>query len=169
MNIFNSQILEAAKNAGISITVTVGVLSIFILIATLRGQIKTSRFITIVSFGGLVVVCLMFVYWLSVQEVYQWVDTKALADWAGNDEGWTDGRAPSAGYCDRSREGTLAVCWSNRPDGHPEESPMGPRPVFKGTPGAAAWCTYKLRETVMLNKPEGLNPGRVFVCARVSI
>jgi hypothetical protein len=103
------------------------------------------------------------IFWVSTREVYQWIDTKAKADWGGNDEGWTDGGTPAAEYCNRSREGNIATCWSNRPEGYP------PKPMFKGTIGNGAWCTYKVPELTLLGRADGTATGRVFVCGRVSL
>jgi hypothetical protein len=162
---FNPSILGAAKDAGIAVSVLIGVLAIFGVIAAIKGRIEGWRFFTIAGFGALTVLCLMFVFWISTREIYHWIDTKALADWGGNDEGWTDGREPAAMYCDRSREGTLAVCWSNRPEGYPSSPP----PMFHGTQGNGAWCTFKLKEKLVFGAADGASRGRVYVCGRVSL
>jgi hypothetical protein len=163
--IFNPSTLGAVKNVGIPISVLVGVLAIFGAIATLRGKIDRGVFFTIVAFAATTVACLMFIFWVSSREVYQWIDTKAVADWAGNDEGWTDDREPSSKYCDRSREGNIATCWSNRPEGYPTSPP----PMFKGTNGTGAWCTYKLKEKILFSRADGTALGRVYICGRVSL
>jgi hypothetical protein len=166
MEIFNPSTLGAVKNVGIPISVLVGVLAVFGAIVALRGgQIERGVFFTIVGLGVVTVACLMFIFWASTKEVYQWIDTKALADWAGNDEGWTDGREPLSKYCDRSREGGIATCWSNRPDGYP----TSPAPTFKGTDGSGAWCTYKLKEKILFSRADGAAIGRVYICGRVSL
>lgn len=163
--IFNPTTLAAAKDAGIPIAVIVGILGIFAAIAADRSYVGERRYAVISSFGALSVICLIFIFWVATREVYQWVDTKALADWGGSDEGWTNGRSPLSEHCSRDREGVIAVCWSNRPGGYP----MNPPPIFRGTPGTGAWCTYKLRENLIFGRADGESKGRVFVCVRVSI
>jgi hypothetical protein len=163
--IFNPSTLGAVKNVGIPVAVLVGILAIFGALVALRGKIGGGDFYTIVGFAVTTVACLMFIFWVSTKEVYQWIDTKALADWAGNDEGWTDNREPLPKYCDRSREGSIATCWSNRPDGYPSNPP----PMFKGTNGNGAWCTYKLKEKILLSRADGNALGRVYICGRVSL
>lgn len=165
MDIFNPSTLNAVKNVGIPISVLVGVLAIFGAVVALRGNIERRVFLVTVSFGAITVGCLMFIFWVSTKEAYQWVNTKAVADWAGNDEGWTDGGEPSPQYCDRSREGGIATCWRDRPSGYPTNPP----PMFKGTDGTGAWCTYKIQEKVFLGRADGSALGRVYICARVSL
>lgn len=162
---FNPTVLAAAKDAGIPIAALVGILSIFAVIATINKQVNFRVFITIIGFAVVCTVCLMFILWLSTREIYQWVDTKTLADWAGNDEGWTDGSIPASVYCDRGREGNIATCWRNRPDGYPTNPP----PRFKGNSKDGAWCTYKLKEGTTLAQATGKATGIVFICARVSL
>jgi energy-coupling factor transporter transmembrane protein EcfT len=163
--IFNPSTLGAVKNVGIPVAVLVGVLAVFSAIAFLRGKIERSVLLSIVGFAAITVACLMFIFWVSTKEVYRWIDTKAVADWAGNDEGWTDGREPLPEYCDRSREGNIATCWSNRPEGYP----INPPPMFKGTVGNGAWCTYKLKERILFSRADGNALGRVYICGRVSL
>jgi hypothetical protein len=163
--IFSPTILSAAKEAGIAVSVLVGVLAIFGVTAAIKGKVEGWRFFTITAFGALSIFCLMFVLWLSTREIYQWIDTKALADWGGNDEGWTDEREPLSKYCNRGREGILAVCWSNRPEGYPSSPP----PIFQGSQRTGAWCTYKLKEKLVFGRADGSNQGRVYVCGRVSL
>ena len=139
---FNSITLTAAKDAGIPVAVLVGILAIFAAIVADRSYTGERRYLVISSFGALSVACLMFILWVSTREIYQWVDTKALADWGGNDEGWTDGRKPSSAYCNREREGTISVCWSNRPDGYPSSPP----PIFRELP-------TEPRSRLLLNQP----------------
>jgi hypothetical protein len=165
MSMFNADVLAAAKNVGIPISVLVGVLAIFGSIVILKDLKDRKIFFGIIACGAIAIASLMFIFWLSTKEIYQWVDTKALADWAGNDEGWTDSREPSQKYCDRSREGNIATCWSNRPDGYP----VSPKPTFTGTVGTGAWCTYKLKEKIAVGRADGDKLGRVYICARVSL
>ena len=163
MNLFSPETLSAAKNAGLPITIAIGILSIFAALTVLNNKVNFRTFLFTTGFAAISVVCLMFVFWLSTREVYEWIDTRALADWAGNDEGWTDGDIPKAEYCDRNRQGVIATCWRNRREGYP------PAPRFKGTDGTPAWCTYKLSEKIQLGQAGGQATGRVFVCGRVSL
>jgi len=162
MNIFNESMLAAAKDAGIPIAVVVGVLAIFAALVALRANREIYR--TVAVAGLVAVACLMFIFYVSTREIYQWIDTKSYADWAGNDEGWTDGELPSAEYCNRTREGAIVTCWRNRPTGYPTT----PAPRFAGK-GNAAWCTYKLQEQTTFGKADGNARGRVYICGRVSL
>jgi hypothetical protein len=163
MNGFSPTVLAAAKNAGIPISTLVAVLAIFGGIIGLKVVEDSKKFFAIVSCGVVAIATVMFIFWISTAESYQWVDTKALADWAGNDEGWTDSGEPLPMYCDRSREGNIATCWRNRPEGYP------PATMFHGTVGTGAWCTYKLKEKIAVGRADGDKLGRVYICARVSI
>jgi hypothetical protein len=163
MDIFNPATLGSAKDVGIPISVLVGILAVFGGIFGLRDVKDRKIFFGIIGCGVAVIASLLFIFWISTKEVYQWVDTKALADWAGNDEGWTDSREPSQMYCNRSREGNVATCWSNRPEGYPSNV------MFHGTTGIGAWCTYKLKEKIAVGRADGQQLGRVYICARVSI
>ena len=161
MQLFDSTTLLAAKDAGIPISVLVAILSIFLAIATISKQAP----LRVLLFGGITTICLMYIFWASTRELYQWVDTKALGDWVGNDEGWTDGGQPLPLYCDRNREGNVATCWRNRPEGYPANPP----PMFTGSIRNGAWCAYKLREDTNLVGASGRATGRIFICARVSL
>jgi len=162
--LFDSSTLDAAKDAGVPISVLVGILSVFgILAAMSAGKVKLSIYITTAACATLSILSLCFIFWFSTKEIYRWVDTKGLADWAANDEGWTDGRRPSSNYCDGDREGELAICWSNRREGWPANV------NFSGTPGAGAWCTYKMKEKILIGQANGLAIGRVFICTKVSL
>jgi hypothetical protein len=163
MTTFSPAILLSAKDVGLPISVLVGILAIFAAIVQLKSVHSRSTFYSILACGMVAVASLLFVFWISTREVYQWVDTKALADWAGNDEGWTDSGEPLEQYCNRSREGTVATCWSNRTDGYPVDV------MFHGTQGIGAWCAYKLKEKIGVGKADGSNPGRVYICARVTL
>jgi hypothetical protein len=163
MNLFSPEILSAAKNAGLPITIVIGVLSIFAALTVLNNKVSFRVLLLTAGFAGISVVCLMFVFWLSTREVYQWIDTRALGDWAGNDEGWTDGDQPKADLCNKGRQGVIATCWRNRREGYP------PSPMFKGTDGTGAWCTYKLAEKIQLSQGDDKATGRIFVCGRVSL
>lgn len=163
MTMFTPDVLLAAKDVGLPISVLVGVLAIFAAIVQIKDLRSQAKFFSILVSGMVAVAALVFIFWISTKEVYQWVDTKALADWPGNDEGWTDLREPLAQYCDRSREGTVATCWSNRPEGYPVNV------IFQGTQGIGAWCAYKLKEKIGVGKADGTNLGRVYICARVTL
>ncbi len=164
--IFSADVLAAAKDAGIPIAVTVGIVSIVTLALTLHARPASWKlFVPVLLFSSVGILSLLFVMWISTAEIYRWVDTRSLADWAGNDEGWTDGPVPEHARCDRQREGVLATCWRNRPSGWPESPP----PTFTGTPKNPQWCTYKLREGIVLGKADGKATGQVFICARVSL
>jgi hypothetical protein len=160
---FNSDTLTAAKNAGIPISVLVGILAILGGLIGTKNLTDQKRFFTIVACGVSGIVSLLFIFWVSTRETYRWVDTKALAGSAGNDEGWTDTREPLEKYCDRSREGNVAICWSNRPEGYPAGA------VFEGTFGARAWCAYKTEDRATLGQSDGSPSGKVYICVRVSI
>jgi hypothetical protein len=163
MTLFTPETLAAAKNAGLPITVAVGVLSIFAALTVLNNKLNLRALLLTTTFAGISILCLMFVFWLSTREIYQWIDTRAFGDWAGNDEGWTDGDQPKAELCDRSRQGVIATCWRNRREGYPSQA------MFKGSDGTGAWCTYKLSEKVQLSQGDGKATGRVFICGRVSL
>ena len=164
MNFFNPTILSAAKDAGISIAVLIGVLAVFGVAIPLIAKYDGPRR-WIVGFSVVIVSCLLFIFWVANQEVYEWIDTKAYADWAGNDEGWTDGDKPNLKYCDRGREGSIVTCWRNRPSGYPTNPP----PVFKGTTGVGPWCTYKIQGNINFGHADGGAQGRVYICGRVSL
>ena len=162
---FNAETLAAAKDAGIPISALVGILSIFSIVAFTAGKLKLPALLAVLTFAATSAASLVFVLWFSTREIYQWVDTKVMADWAGFDEGWTDGRIPEPNLCNREREGNIATCWSNRRGGYPTDPP----PIFSGTQGTGVWCTYKMRENTDLVKATGPVTGRVFICARVSL
>ncbi len=160
---FGPETLLAAKDVGLPISVLVGILAIFAAIVQLKDVHNQAKFFSILACGMVAVAVLVFVFWISTREVYQWVDTKAYADWVGNDEGWTDSAEPLGQYCDRSREGTIASCWSNRPEGYPTNV------IFHGTQGNGQWCAYKIKEKIGVGKADGGNTARVYICVRVSL
>jgi hypothetical protein len=165
MFIFNANTLMAAKNVGVPLSVLLGILAIFGALFQVRNINNRATFFILAAGGAIAIASLIFVLWISTREIYQWVDTKALADWAGNDEGWTDTREPLQMYCDRSREGNIATCWSNRREGYPDPNTV----MFSGTGNMGAWCTYKLREKIAVGRANGEALGRVYICARVSL
>jgi hypothetical protein len=162
---FSPELLVAAKNAGLPITVLIGVISVFLAVSATKIDMKGVRFLIVSVLGAVAIACLMGVFWISTRESYSWIDTTALADWGGKDEGWTDGRTPEKEKCDETRTGVLAVCWSNRPFGYP----VAPKPMFEGAKRDGAWCAYKLKEELVFGEADGHDKGRVFVCARVTL
>lgn len=111
-------------------------------------------------FGTVSIGALLLMFWLNAQEAYGWVNTRYVADWAGEDEGWTGGKAPTA-KCDAGNVGQIAVCWSNRRGGYPADA------QFQGTGTPGAWCTYKKVEA-RLGAASAASPGVVHVCARLT-
>lgn len=95
-----------------------------------------------------------------------WIDTTSSADWGGRDVASTTGLIPryrvkDMRLCDENRNGSIAVCWDNRPNGFPAGVPTD----ISGAP--AQWCTYKDSSVKLSTPPDGrAPPGRVYLCAR---
>lgn len=82
----------------------------------------------------------------------KWVYLGKLGDWPGGDTDCTDGRIPDTSLCTPNKNGTVAVCWEGRTQGHP----------FDRCRKFSTWCTYK--NVKASSAPGGAAPGRVYEC-----
>jgi len=83
---------------------------------------------------------------------YFWYSANVVADWAGRDTDCTEGAKPIGSLCRSDKLGTVAVCWMNRPTGHP----------FPKCKGFGTWCTYK--SVKLSTVPDARAYGTVYVC-----
>jgi surface polysaccharide O-acyltransferase-like enzyme len=85
----NPELLTGAKEAGIWISsiVVVGCTTMAVLTASKGVARNTKTFYAACGFGIISISAIIMVLWFSTREVYQWVDTKNIADWGGGDVG----------------------------------------------------------------------------------
>jgi hypothetical protein len=89
-----------------------------------------------------------------------WVSTGTKGDWGGRDIAFTAGSEPRYDLkgmvlCDENRDGSVAVCWDDRPTGYPLGRPTD---VLGAPPN---WCTYKDSNVRLSTPPDGRSPGKV--------
>ena len=145
------------------LAVLVGIAAIFATVVTVQGRLSGGGLFLVFLAGLVGIAAFGFLYWSATRDGHAWVATRAVLDWPGADEGWTSGGEPAADRCGPAREGQIALCWTNRPNGYPAAV------AFAGDAARApaAWCTYKrIERTAAAPAGAAGEPGTVFVCAR---